>query len=93
MALLTCATAHALGDSYCSLAWRTRLAGMRGAAAVAAVLRGTDPADSPAREAAWAGQDLCDPNRASAIQREEHSRYARAHLPHPGISDARAKTL
>jgi uncharacterized peroxidase-related enzyme len=73
MALLTCATAQAFGDSYCSLAWGTRLAGMRGTAAVAAILRGTDPADSTAREAAlrqWAAQVVRDPNGGSASQVE-----------------------
>ncbi|MGE0467590.1 MAG: carboxymuconolactone decarboxylase family protein [Steroidobacteraceae bacterium] len=82
MALLTCATAHALGDSYCSLAWGTRLAGMRGAAAAAAILRGTDPPDSTAREAAlrqWAAQVVRDPNGASASQVER--------LRRAGLSD------
>lgn len=73
IALLACTTARALGDSYCSLAWGTRLAGMRGAAAVAAVLQGTDPPTSSARELAlrqWAEQIVRDPNRADASQVE-----------------------
>ncbi len=47
IALLVCATARVFGDSYCSLAWGTKLAGMRGAAAVAEVLRGVDPLHRP----------------------------------------------
>lgn len=82
LALLTCATAQALGDSYCSLAWGTRLASTRGADAVAAILRGTDPPDATAREAAlrqWAGQVVRDPNGASASQVES--------LRRAGLSD------
>jgi len=51
IALLACTTARALGDSYCSLAWGTKLAGMRGTAAVADVLHGLDPPASTPREA------------------------------------------
>jgi uncharacterized peroxidase-related enzyme len=73
IALLACATARVLGDSYCSLAWGTKLAGMRGAAVVADVLHGVDPPDSTAREIAlrrWAEQIVRDPNGASATQVE-----------------------
>jgi uncharacterized peroxidase-related enzyme len=73
LALLTCTTARALGDSYCSLAWGTKLAGMRGAAAAAEVLRGVDPPASTAREVAlrrWAEQIVRDPNGASETQVE-----------------------
>src|SRR5262245_65170752 len=41
--LLACATARALGDSYCALAWGTRHAGMRDAQAAGQVLEGRDP--------------------------------------------------
>ena len=74
IALLVCATARVLGDSYCSLAWGTKLAGMRGAAAVAEVLHGVDPPASTAREVAlrqWAEQIVRDPNGASATQVED----------------------
>jgi alkylhydroperoxidase family enzyme len=70
VALLVCATARALGDPYCSLAWGTRLAGLRGAAAVAEILRGMDPPASTAREVAlrqWVGRIVSDPNSASAM--------------------------
>lgn len=73
IALLACTTARALGDSYCSLAWGTKLAGLRGAAAVADVLQGVDPSTSTAREVAlrrWAEQIVRDPNGASATQVE-----------------------
>ncbi len=71
VALLVCTTARVLGDSYCSLAWGTKLAGMRGAAAVAEVLQGEDPPESTGREVAlrrWAEQIVRDPNGASAMQ-------------------------
>jgi alkylhydroperoxidase family enzyme len=69
IALLVCATARALGDPYCSLAWGTRLAGLRGASAVAEILRGMDPPASTAREIAlrqWAERIVGDHNSASA---------------------------
>jgi uncharacterized peroxidase-related enzyme len=74
IALLVCATARALGDPYCSLAWGTRLAGLRGASAVAEVLRGVDPAASTPREIAlrrWAEQVVNDPGSASALDVEK----------------------
>jgi uncharacterized peroxidase-related enzyme len=74
IALLVCATARALGDPYCSLAWGTRLAGLRGASAVAEVLRGMDPPASTAREIAlrrWAEQIVNDPGSASALDIEK----------------------
>lgn len=70
IALLGCTTARALGDPYCSLAWGMRLAGLRGASAVADVLRGMDPPASTAREIAlrrWAEQIVNDPSAASAM--------------------------
>lgn len=73
IALLACTAARVLGDSYCSLAWGTKLAGMRGAAAVAEVLRGVDPPESTAREVAlrrWVEQIVRDPNGANATQVE-----------------------
>jgi hypothetical protein len=43
-AILVCATASSLGDSYCSLAWGIRLAAMCDPDAAAAVLR-SEPTD------------------------------------------------
>jgi alkylhydroperoxidase family enzyme len=71
IALLACTAARVLGDSYCSLAWGTKLAGMRGPVAVAEVLQGVDPLSSTAREVAlrkWGEQVVRDPNGASASQ-------------------------
>jgi uncharacterized peroxidase-related enzyme len=73
VALLACATARALGDSYCALAWGTRLAAMSEATAVAQVLEGRDPPASSAREVAlrrWAEQVVQDPSGARAEQVE-----------------------
>lgn len=73
IALLACTTARVLGDSYCSLAWGTKLAGMRGAAAVADVLQGIDPPASTDREILlrrWAEQVVRDPNGTSEAQVE-----------------------
>jgi uncharacterized peroxidase-related enzyme len=74
IALLTCTTASVVGDSYCSLAWGTKLARMLGAEAVADVLQGVDPLTSTTREAAlrrWSEQVVRDPNGASANQVEK----------------------
>jgi len=71
IALLTCTAVRVLGDSYCSLAWGTRLAAMRGAADVVTLLQGEDPITSTPREVAlrkWAEQVVRDPNGASAKQ-------------------------
>ncbi len=73
IALLVCASAHALGDSYCSLAWGSRLAALAGPSMAAEILRGRDtPALTP-REAAlrrWADQVVRDPNGSTAAQVE-----------------------
>src|ERR1700722_14346377 len=50
-AILVAASASALGDSYCSVAWGTKLAGIAGPAAAADVLRGEDGKISPAEQA------------------------------------------
>jgi alkylhydroperoxidase family enzyme len=74
IALLTCTTARVLGDSYCSLAWGTRLAAMRGAPDVAKLLQGEDPLSSTSREVAlrkWAEQVVRDPNGTSVLQVEK----------------------
>ena len=64
-AVMVCAAAGALGDSYCSLAWGPKLAGMTSAATAAAILRGRGAADLSPREDAlrrWAEQVARDPN-------------------------------
>ena len=64
-AVLVCATASQLQDSYCSLAWGKTLAAEAGAATAAAVLAGGDDTALTARDralAAWARKIVADPN-------------------------------
>ena len=70
-AVLVCASARTLGDSYCALAWGARLAQQSDASTAAAVLKGKDAAALTARERAlqkWAEQVVRDPNGARAEQ-------------------------
>ena len=62
--VLVAATASTRADSYCSLAWGTRLAGEMGAEGAAAVLRGDDSALDVAERvlARWGRQVARDPN-------------------------------
>jgi alkylhydroperoxidase family enzyme len=64
--VLVAATASTRADSYCSLAWGTRLAGEIGAEAASAVLRGDDSGLDPADRALarWGRQIARDPNGA-----------------------------
>ena len=67
--VVVAATASTREDSYCSLAWGTRLAGEVGEEAAAAVLRGDDGALSPAERAlaGWARQVARDPNGTTPV--------------------------
>lgn len=68
-AVLTCAMASTLGDSYCSLAWGTMLAGACDAATAAAVLSASGSPALTQREealAAWARKVVHDPNGTTA---------------------------
>lgn len=62
-AVLVAATASTRGDSYCGLAWGTRLAGEVGAEVAAAVLAGDDTGLDPADAALarWARRVATDP--------------------------------
>ena len=62
--VLVSATASTLGDSYCALAWGTRLAGEVGADTAAGVIGGDDAGLDPtdAALARWARQVVRDPN-------------------------------
>jgi uncharacterized peroxidase-related enzyme len=63
--ILVCAMAANLGDSYCALAWGTRLASETNPMTAAAVLQRKDAAELTAREkalATWAGRVVRDPN-------------------------------
>lgn len=64
-AVIVCATASQLRDSYCSLAWGKTLAAEAGAATAAAVLADREDAALTARDgmlAAWARKLVADPN-------------------------------
>lgn len=65
--ILVAACASTLGDSYCSLAWGSKLAGVSDPDLAAAVIRGTDDGlDDDERElASWARKVARDPNHSS----------------------------
>ncbi|MCW5659968.1 MAG: hypothetical protein KIT60_19890 [Burkholderiaceae bacterium] len=68
-AVMVCATAAAVGDSYCSLAWGRTLADEAGASAAAAVIGSTSHEGLSARDRAlaeWARKVVADPNATSA---------------------------
>jgi len=62
--ILIAATASTVRDSYCSLAWGTKLASTSDADTAAGVLRGDDTELTPAERvlAAWARRVAADPN-------------------------------
>lgn len=65
LALLVCTGARALGDSYCAIAWGSRLATLADPAFAADLLRGVEPAALTGRERAlrrWAEQLVQEPN-------------------------------
>lgn len=69
LAVLVSATASQRGDSYCSLAWGTRLARLSDGETAASVLGGGSPSALSPREAAlaaWARQVVRDPNSTTA---------------------------
>ena len=71
IALLVCASVRALGDSYCSIAWGSRLAKLADPSVAAEVLRGVDAPALTGREIAlrrWADQVVRNPNGTSAAQ-------------------------
>lgn len=68
-AVLTCAMASTLGDSYCSLAWGTMLAGASDPCIAAAVLSASGSTALTPREealAAWARKVVDNPNGTTA---------------------------
>jgi uncharacterized peroxidase-related enzyme len=71
--ILVAACASALGDSYCSLAWGTKLAARADAQLAAGVLRGDDGALTEAERAmaAWARRVATDPNGTSTQDVQE----------------------
>ena len=66
--ILVTASASALGDAYCSLAWGDRLSGEAGADVAGAVLRGDDGLLDEQEQvlARWARQVARDPNGTTA---------------------------
>lgn len=63
--ILVTATARALGDSYCALAWGNRLSSAADVTTAVALARGDVPSGLDHRErelAAWAGKVASDPN-------------------------------
>jgi uncharacterized peroxidase-related enzyme len=68
-AVLTCATASTLGDSYCSLAWGKMLAGASDPSTAASVLSATPGGTLTPREhalVAWARKVVHDPSGTTA---------------------------
>jgi len=71
IAILVCATARSLGDSYCALAWGSRLATLANPAFAAAILEGAGADLLTERErtlSAWTQQIVRDPNGATREQ-------------------------
>jgi alkylhydroperoxidase family enzyme len=65
--ILVAACASTLGDSYCSLAWGSKLAGVSDSATAAAVLSGGDEGlgDNERALASWARKVVDDPNHTT----------------------------
>jgi len=86
--ILVCATAANVGDSYCALAWGTKLASASNPATAAAVLQRDEAAELTSRERAlivWAGQVVRAPN---AITAEDVGRLRAAGFTDGEIFDA-----
>ena len=87
-AILVCATAANVGDSYCALAWGTKLACASNPVTAAAVLQREEAAELTPRERAlvvWAGQIVRAPN---AITAEDVDRLRTAGFTDGEIFDA-----
>jgi uncharacterized peroxidase-related enzyme len=71
--ILVGAAASSINDSYCSLAWGSRLAGVAGESAAAGVLRGDDSGLDPseAAMARWARKVAVDPTATTRADVEE----------------------
>jgi SAM-dependent methyltransferase/alkylhydroperoxidase family enzyme len=82
--ILVAACASALGDSYCSLAWGTKLAAEAGEDIAGDVLRGEDSRLDPSEQALarWARQIARDPNatRAGDVQALRDAGYDDAQI-------------
>jgi uncharacterized peroxidase-related enzyme len=70
-AVIVTATAAAMGDSYCALAWGSRLAHLAGDETAAGVIAGEQPAELSEREAAlaeWCHAVVADPTATTGDQ-------------------------
>jgi uncharacterized peroxidase-related enzyme len=88
LSILVCATAANVGDSYCALAWGTKLASASNPVTAVAVLQREETAELTLREkalAVWAGQVVRAPN---AIQAADVDRLRAAGLTDGEIFDA-----
>jgi uncharacterized peroxidase-related enzyme len=74
LAVIVCATAASMGDSYCALAWGKRLASASDPATAAAVLRGTEREPLETRDRAlsvWARKVARNPNATTTEDVDE----------------------
>ena len=88
IAVINSTTASRIGDSYCSIAWGTKLAGLTDAETAAAVLQGNDVPALTARERAlraWASAVVDDPNSTT---REDVEALRKAGFSEAEIFDA-----
>lgn len=88
IAVLNTATARGLGDSYCSIAWGTKLANLIDSASAAAVLRRDAAPALSQREralASWASAVVAQPNSAT---RQDVERMLAAGFSEQEIFDA-----
>lgn len=69
VAVMVAATAGALGDSYCSLAWGERLAELSDAETAAGVIQGADAglSEREAALSAWSRKVVDDPNSTTQL--------------------------
>ena len=83
-AVLVTAAASTLGDSYCSLAWGTKLAAETGPDVAGAVIRGADEELDPSERALaqWARSVAADPNAIEArdVQRLRDAGFDEAQI-------------
>jgi hypothetical protein len=79
--VLITALASTMRDSYCSLAWGNRLAGVAGAELAGAIISGDDPLDPQEQALAkWARQVARDPNETKDVQTLRDNGYDDAQI-------------
>src|SRR4051812_36677175 len=70
-AVLVAATAAGLGDSYCALAWGTKLAALAGDEAAGSVIRGEGASERDEALGRWARKVVGDPNATTSADVQE----------------------